>query len=171
MIRMTEEIWKSIPGYEAYEVSNLGHVLRVAGGRGTRPMKAINPTKDSGGRMVFNVRGNGKTRQMKLHRAVMLAFCGECPDGYEVAHKDGDTEHNALSNLIYATPTENNRHKALHGTQPMGTQVYNAKLTDSDVIEIREAWPAESYAKLGKRFGVHFMTIAQVVQRRTWKHL
>jgi hypothetical protein len=168
---MENEHWKLIPDFEAYAVSNLGNVRRVSAGKGTRPMRQLKPVADRGGRLVFNARKAGLTRQFKVHRAVLLAFKGRCPDGHEVAHLDGDQKNNNLKNLIYATPVENNRHKVLHGTQPFGSKVYNAKLTEGNVINIRSKSPQLSYAKIAAEFGVSLMTIANVITRKTWKHI
>lgn len=168
---MEHEIWKSLPGFEAYEVSDLGNVRRVAPGKGTRPMRKINPTVDRGGRLVFNARSKNQTRQFKVHKAVMLAFVGECPNGFEVAHLDGSQENNKLLNLKYATPKENNGHKVDHGTQKRGEEIYNAKLTEKQVLEIRSRYPGTSYAKLGKEYGVFFTTIVGIIKRKTWKHI
>jgi hypothetical protein len=49
--------------------------------------------------------------------------------------------------------------------------MWNAKLTEQDVISIRAKSPQISYAKLAAEYGVHLMTIAQVITRKTWKHL
>jgi hypothetical protein len=168
---MNTENWKPLPGFNAYEVSDLGNVRRVSSGKGTRAMRHLKPSVDHGGRMVFNARKDGKTQQWKVHRAVMLAFKGECPSGREVAHLDGNQKNNRLENLMYATPVENNRHKTGHGTQPTGIKMWNAKLTEQDVLEIRARSPQLSYSKLASEYGVHLMTIAQVITRKTWKHL
>jgi hypothetical protein len=168
---MSTEIWKTLPGFEDYEVSDMGNVRRVSSGKGTRAMRHLKPCKDRGGRMVFNARKDGKTQQWKVHRAVMLSFKGDCPAGKEVAHIDGNQQNNRLENLIYATPKENNSHKVGHGTQPVGSKMWNAKLTEQDVISIRAKSPQISYAKLAADYGVHLMTIAQVITRKTWKHL
>jgi hypothetical protein len=168
---MSTEIWKALPGFDDYEVSDTGNVRRVSSGKGTRAMRHLKPCKDRGGRMVFNARKNGKTQQWKVHRAVMLAFKGDCPAGKEVAHIDGNQQNNRLENLIYATSRENNSHKVGHGTQPVGCKMWNAKLTEQDVISIRAKSPQISYAKLAAEYGVHLMTIAQVITRKTWKHL
>jgi hypothetical protein len=168
---MTEEKWKPIPGFDKYDISNLGNVRRSSPGRGTRSMRPINPVPDRGGRLVFNARRDGLTRQFKVHRAVLLAFEGPCPDGMEVAHLDGNQLNNSLENLSYVTPKENNGHKVIHGTQPMGSKVYNAKLDEESVLEIRSKHPEMSYSKLAREYGVSVMTIAQVITRRTWKHV
>jgi hypothetical protein len=168
---MNTENWKTLPGFEDYEVSDIGDVRRVSSGRGTRAMRHLKPCKDRGGRMVFNTRKDGKTKQWKVHRAVMLAFNGECPAGKEVAHIDGNQQNNRLENLIYATPVENNSHKVGHGTQLFGSKMWNAKLTEQDVIDIRLRSPQISYAKIAKEYKVSLMAIANVVTRKTWKHV
>lgn len=168
---MKNETWKTLPGFEDYEVSDLGNVRRISAAKGTRAMRLLSPCADRCGRMVFNTRKDGKTKQWKVHRAVMLAFKGECTDGKEVAHLDGNQQNNKLENLMYATPVENNRHKVGHGTQPTGEKMWNAKLTEEQVIEIRSRSPQISYAKLAKEYGVSLVTIAQVITRKTWKHI
>ena len=168
---MSIENWKTLPGFEDYEVSDIGNVRRVSAAKGTRAMRHLKPCKDRGGRMVFNARKNGKTHQWKVHRAVMLAFKGDCPKGREVAHIDGNQQNNRLENLMYATPLENNRHKAIHGTQPVGSKMWNAKLTEQDVIDIRSKSPQISYAKIAKEYKVSLMAVANVITRKTWKHV
>lgn len=168
---MTEEIWKILPECDAYKISNLGRVMRVKAGKGTRAMKIIKPCSDKNGRMVFNVSCGAIRKQMKLHRAVMSAFVGPCPTGYEVAHRDGNQSNNVLCNLIYATPKENNSHKIEHGTKLVGSDVWCSKLTDVDVLNIRKEYPGASYAKLAKKYGVSVGSIVQVVKRISWKHI
>jgi len=168
---MTCEIWKRLPECDAYEVSSLGAVRRVKPGKGTRAMRPIKPSEDAGGRMVFNISVDGKTKQMKVHRAVASAFLGEQPDGCEVAHLDGNQRNNSISNLAYVTAVENNGHKVMHGTQPVGEKVWCAKLTADDAKAIRAQYPDLSYAKLAEKYNVSVGSIVQVVKRRSWKHI
>jgi hypothetical protein len=168
---MEKETWKKLPEFEDYEVSDLGNIRRITPSRGTRPMRIVRPCSDRTGRLVFNARKNGKTKQWKVHRAVMAAFCGNCPPEREVAHLDGNQKNNKLTNLIYATPKENNQHKVLHGTQPKGSKIWCAKLTENDVIKIRQMSPQISYSKIAKEFGVSPISISQIFRKKTWKHV
>ncbi|QOV97160.1 HNH endonuclease [Rhodococcus pyridinivorans] len=52
----------------------------------------------------------------KVHRLVLEAFTGPCPDGMVGCHNDGDTTNNRLDNLRWDTPGANNRDKRTHGT-------------------------------------------------------
>ena len=168
---MKKQIWKPLADCEAYEVSNFGAVRRVVGGKGTRAMRPIKPSVDAGGRMVFNISKDGTRRQIKLHKAVASTFLGPCPHGCEVAHLDGNQKNNALANLAYVTPKENNSHKVLHGTQPVGEKVWCAKLSEDKVRKIRAEYPSLSYAKLAKKYNVSIGSIVQVVKRISWKHI
>ena len=52
----------------------------------------------------------------EVHRLISLAFIGERPSGRECAHWDGDPANNFLSNLRYATKSENYQDSVRHGT-------------------------------------------------------
>lgn len=106
---MTEE-WRAT-GINGYEVSNHGRVRslprkRTRGG-------ILRPGISSGYQMLSL---GGRSRL--VHRLVLVAFRGPCPEGLECAHLDGNRFNNALANLVWVTKTENEAHKRLHGTNP-----------------------------------------------------
>jgi hypothetical protein len=61
--------------------------------------------------------------------------------------------------------------KGRHGVRdlPKGESHYNRKLTASDVLEIRGS--SLPLPVLGRKYGVHAVTIFDVRHRRTWKHV
>ena len=117
------EEWRPVPGYEGiYEVSDRGRVrsldrivettrfpMRVKG-------KILNPGQLVYGHMHVNLCCSGKTIPAYVHRLVMAAFVGPCPDGMEVCHNNGDPTDNRLTNLRYDTHRSNIMDKANHGT-------------------------------------------------------
>lgn len=122
---MPKEIWKSIPGYNGYEASNLGHVrslervliLRNRWGdlkprryRGRLLKQAIN----SFGYKCVKLGWHAEKEE--VHRLVLLAFRGARPPRHECAHWDGDPANNNLKNLRYATKSENYQDSVRHGT-------------------------------------------------------
>ncbi|MFI8590108.1 NUMOD4 motif-containing HNH endonuclease [Dietzia maris] len=125
------ERWKPIPGYEGhYEVSDAGQVRsldRVI----TRSNGAPYPTRGrvlspsdahpSGHLYVHLMAGGDCTRQ--VHRLVMAAFAGPCPEGMEVRHLNGDPTDNRLTNLAYGTRSENARDQVAHGVHNRASQV------------------------------------------------
>lgn len=112
-----EEEWRPIPGWEGlYEVSNLGRVKscprEVQGRPGRKPYKRPGqlrkPSVNSTGRLQVGLSAPGrKWFNMKVHRAVALAFLGPAPEGCEVCHNDGNPMNNRLDNLRWGTKKEN----------------------------------------------------------------
>jgi HNH endonuclease/NUMOD4 motif len=119
---MTE--WRDIPGYEGcYQVSDDGQVKslarRIKSAPGcTRPLpeRIMKQEVDRTGYARLQLRSDGSYAHHLVHRLVMLAFVGECPDGMEVCHNDGVKLNNNLSNLRYDTRSANQYDSIRHGT-------------------------------------------------------
>lgn len=109
------ETWLPVPGWEdLYEVSDLGQVRSLSrmvktrgGGQRISPGKVLTPgTYDDGHKHVtFTTPGIRRTYQ--VHKLVLLAFVGPCPEGLQVRHLNGIPDDNRLENLTYGTPAEN----------------------------------------------------------------
>lgn len=104
---MTEERWLPVVGYEgAYEVSNHGRarsldrVKKYKDGRQRFwPGKLLKLRPTPTGYLRFNTyRGD-----VYIHRAVLEAFVGPCPDGQEACHNDSNRSNNYVENLRWDT--------------------------------------------------------------------
>jgi hypothetical protein len=107
-----------------------------------------------------------------VHRLLLLAFVGPCPEGMECRHLDGDKRNCRLPNLCWGTKQENNGlDKRAHGTASVGERNGNVRLTEEKVRRIRALWRTGRFVprELGERFGVHKDTIRQIVKGKTWK--
>lgn len=114
------EIWLPIAGWDGlYEVSDLGRIRslrrldsvgRTVAGRIMRPSK-----HKKGYRFVCLGRDATKT-YLRVHRVVLTAFVGACPEGMEGCHNDGNLANNRLANLRWDTPSSNTKDKVTHGT-------------------------------------------------------
>ena len=165
------EIWKTVPGYgDKYKVSNLGRVVGPGGhNQGPRLLK---PQLNHKGYTKVCLTVNGKQVSRTVHRLVLLAFVGPCPEGYQCAHLDGNPENNKPENLRWVTPKENTSHKKIHGTELMGVRNLAHKLTEVEVKEIRERHAkGESYKSLGRAYGAADNTIRSACIRETWRHV
>ena len=88
----------------------------------------------------------------------------------QVNHIDGDKENNAVTNLEWSTGSDNERHAHRTGLKTgRGSANANAKLTALDVEEIRAS--QATVPELMARFGISRSTIANILSRRTWKHV
>lgn len=115
---------------------------------------------------------NGRNRPHRVHRLILEAFVGPCPLGMQCRHKDGDRTNNSLSNLAWGTPKENTTDKFRHGTMLMGMQVATSRLTDSDVLKIKELQSGGlGHRKIAKLYGVSRSAIQAVCTGKSWKHL
>ncbi len=54
-------------------------------------------------------------RTFRVHRLVLAAFVGPCPEGMEARHMDGYPSNNALANLVWGTPADNRADNRKHG--------------------------------------------------------
>lgn len=104
------EIWKTIPNYEGYMASNLGRIKSVnrlsSSGRKIKG-KILKTTTKQDGYVQVSLCKNGHDKHFFVHRLVMLAFVGECPEKMQVNHIDENKHNNCLSNLEYITPVDN----------------------------------------------------------------
>jgi hypothetical protein len=91
----------------------------------------------------------------------------------EAAHSCGRGRDGCVTrkHLRWATPLENHRDMALHGTLRRGEMQPHAKLCDADVIEIRNLWPRCRQSVLAKKFVVDQSTISLIVNRKLWTHV
>ena len=120
---VTPECWLPVPMWDGwYEVSDLGRVRSTPHDTdmGLRGGHILKPgTYRSGHKHVTftRVTDAGKDREtFQVHRLVMLAFVGPCPEGMQVRHLDGDPANNRLPNLAFGTPVENARDRdEIHG--------------------------------------------------------
>jgi hypothetical protein len=153
------------PGYDVWADGTV--VSRIH--RRARVLKPIAVGKYAG----FTLRDRlGAIRRIYHHRLVCEAFHGPCPDGQETRHRDGDRLNNSATNLEWGTRSENMRDKERHGTAPKGERHGCAKLTETDVREMRRLRAAgASLPDLMARFGVTRMTCWRAVSGRQWTHI
>lgn len=105
-----------------------------------------------------------------VHRLVCEAFRGAPPTAKHVAaHRDGNGMNNAVDNLRWATPLENEHDKSLHGTVARGERQGNSKLTTPEVVAIRR--DPRPYRQIARDYGVTPENIAVIVRRDGWKHV
>tara|TARA_R110000772_G_C13276686_1_gene436745 strand:+ start:733 stop:1254 length:522 start_codon:yes stop_codon:yes gene_type:complete len=168
------EYWKTIKGFSGYEASTLGR-LRSLNYKRTNKAKVLKPSISGGYLKTMIKADNGKYKSSYVHKFVCLAFLGDRPNKYEINHKDGVKTNNSTENLEYVTKSENIKHAYRLGllSSKVGSSNGMAKLTESDVLEIREhaANNGRYYGRgmLAERYKVSQCTIKEVVSKRRGK--
>lgn len=168
-----KEIWKDIEGYDGfYQVSNLGRVRswkNARWGRCDKPHSLTLSNHAKGYTMVTL----GQYEKKTVHRLVAEAFIPNPENKSQVNHINGNKADNRVKNLEWVTNQENRDHAVEHGLHLKGEDCPQAKLTETDVLDIRAAHNLGCFMQkeLAEVWGVHPMTIKDIVNNITWKHL
>ena len=171
-----EEIWRAVDGYNGlYEVSSFGRVRsldrRLTDGRNWKG-RPINPTSSTTGHMSVRLCNRDGHKWFGVHRLVLAAFKGPCPDGMEGAHTNGIPSDNRIENLRWDTRAGNHADKARHGTLLRGEKNHLAKLTRGDVLSIFEMRrKGKTQKEIAEEFRVTTANISSVLNGKTWKHV
>lgn len=173
-----DEVWRDVPGFPGYQVSNAGRVrsidrfVRTANGQNRayrgKIMRAAKATPS--GHLKLLLRRAGGGRAQFVHALVLLAFAGPRPDEQQVRHLNGIACDNRLCNLAYGTPRENAADKISHGTHLSRACHPSAKLTDLQVQAIRsQISEGCRQADLAIFYGVHRTNISAIAVKRSWR--
>ncbi len=103
-------MWKTIEGFPNYQVSDAGEIMSCKFGK-----KIILKPRIRSGYSCVVLCQNGERSDCDVHRLVLGAFIGECPEGSEANHLDGNKPNNRLDNLEWVTPSENMLHAYRNG--------------------------------------------------------
>ncbi len=157
---MTNEAWKIIADSN-YKVSSLGRIRNPRG-------KLIRPFRN-GRYLQVEIVVNEELKKFSVHRLVATAFLGAPFEGAQCAHGDNNGLNNAVENLRWATPKENEGDKIKHGTRYRGEGHHLAIFTEKDIAPIyNDPRPVRAIAR---SLGVSRCAITSIKRRITWKHV
>lgn len=171
------EIWLDVVGYEGrYKVSNLGRVRSVphlvpykAGTTKFVHGKMLRPGPSKTGHLTVSL---GRCNSVGVHRIVLEAFVGPCPDGMECCHGDGIAFNNVLPNLRWDTRSANLLDAVRHGAKKVGEEFSGSKLKNSDIPIIRHLLASRmTVREIAGVFGVTEGAINNIKYERCWKHI
>lgn len=131
------EQWRPVVDWENYyEVSNEGRVRRLADGRASKPKKN---TIGAQGYDVVSLSRDGKSYTYTVHRLVLSAFVGECPEGCEARHLNGNRGDARLTNLEWGTARENAADRIRHDSQQRLCTVFE------EIVSVEEVGKLPTY--------------------------
>ena len=111
-MKKSEEVWKTVPNYEDYKVSNLGNVMSFKNNNNGIMLKQSDNGK---GYFRVTIRNEFGVKTIKVHQLVAMAFLNHKPCGmkFVVNHINGDRGDNNINNLEVITNRENTNRKNL----------------------------------------------------------
>lgn len=122
------------------------------------------------GYKVVSFSRNNKTHTFYLHRLLLDAFVGPCPDGCEALHGNGERLDNRIENLRWGTRAENVADAIRHGTATIGSKNKQAKLRQSDIGWIHDMKTLGFFSReIAPHFQVSATTINRVASGKTYK--
>ena len=167
-MQIVQEVsYRDIANHQHYRVGNDGSVWSQKRGEWRR----LKSWKRKGYEWV----ALGRTKRT-VHRLVLEAFVGQCPDGMEACHENDVKDDNRLSNLRWDTHKNNIDDLRTSGRLGLrqggpakrGVESHAAKLTEDQVREIRSLRGVRSQVKLAKEFGVSQALIGKIHLRTCW---
>lgn len=174
---MQQEIWKDIQGYEGlYQVSNFGRVKslkrKVKSGENYVTVKEkIRKQGIRKGYYYLQLHKNDISKKHSIHRLVAQAFIHNPENKPQINHRDGNRFNNNIYNLEWCNLEENIKHENETGLRPKGEKNGNSKLTEKQVLEIRENKEKLNQKQLSEKYKVHRDTIGRITNKTIWKHI
>ena len=175
------EEWRSIEGFQAYEVSDRGNVRRISprpflGGRG-RPSKfcpggPLKPNRSGRYLHVVLLPGDGTRKTRSVHRLVAEAFISPRPPNSQVHHLNGDSVDNRAENLAFVSLDQHARAEAEERNNGPSHARPPRILTIDQAIAIRRLRASGlSYIQLATMFPVSRQQASRIARGAQWTWL
>lgn len=173
------EEWRDIVGYEnMYLVSNLSRVKSLqriiphkkSGFQIVRE-KILKPGDSGNGYLYVHLSNGLEKKNFKIYRLSAQAFIPNPENKPDINHKNGIKYDNRCLNLEWCTKKENSKHAYVIGLSipPRGSSSNLSKLTDKQVLEIRENKDNLFHKELSVKYGLSMTCISYVVNFKTYK--
>ena len=165
---MTKEVFKGIPGFEFYQISNFGRVKSLKFGK----ERILKPVIDSKGYNKVNLCKSGVRYAETIAVLVLTTFISNRPPKYDSSHLDGNCLNNKLSNLKWETRKQNLHRRVEHGTLNSGIKHGRSKLKNKDVFRIRQLLKENVVQRIiANKFNVHESIISDIKYNKLWAHI
>lgn len=158
--------WKPVVYRQGqYEVSRCGKLRTTKG-------KIVGQWLSNQGYAL--ARFSNPRQTVRVHRVVAEAFCENPKSLPYVNHIDCVRSNNSADNLEWCTQWQNLMHSQSLGRMQRdywkGKRSPNAKLTEQDIVKIREAYAQGgiSWESLGKRFSISKRSIGRIINGESY---
>ena len=180
-----KEVFKTIPSYPDYLVSNFGRVKTKA--RELRYTHAVTKKEHFRksverflkvhynkltGYKFYQLYKDKKMYNKSIHQLVADAFIEKIESFDHINHIDGNKHNNSVDNLEWCTNEYNHHHATITGLVAKGERVGTSKLNDNMVHAIKYfLHEGYSHVELAFAFNVSRPTISLIKENKIWKHI
>lgn len=156
-----------LPTFPAYYVGRNGTFYS------TLSKTILCPPPNSRGYCVLHLQKSGWTHTVSAHRIVCEFFHGPPPANRPFAcHRNDVGDDNRAVNLYWANQTQNLEDAARNSRMKYGSRHARAKLTETQVLEIRRRLTAgATQGQCAKMFGIHKGVVSRIHLRKAWRHI
>lgn len=111
--------------------------------------------------------------EQRVHRIMWILKFGSIPNGMLVCHKCDNPKCVNPNHLFLGTHYDNIKDKIDKNRQLRGGLHGRSKLTEKDVVEIRNQYIGGwgQITKLAKKYKVGYSTMYCIIHNKTWKHV
>ena len=145
---------------ENYTITKDGNIINNTNKRNLKPQP--------NGKGYLRVQIGGK--RYFVHRLVAEKYVPNIYNKPQVNHIDGNKLNNNYKNLEWVTNNENRNHALINNLHLSGENCSWSKLTESDVIYIRNNTQIKK-TELAHKFNVSRTTIRDIQNNKSWKQL
>lgn len=169
------EIWKKCSFNSDYEVSSLSKIRSkgryVNAKNNSKAFKSSTILKQNSSQdyLTVGLSSNGILKTYLVHILVATEFVENPYNLPCVNHEDGNKRNNLPLNLKWTTYSNNMLHAAENNLTQIGQRYYNSKLTNIQVLEIKEKYKTGNYthASLGKEYNVTKQNITMILNNKS----
>ena len=157
--------------FSNYAIDEYGRIYN------TDTKKQLAPTYNSNGYAIAKLCKKGKVYYFKVHRLVLINILGYDRPDLDCNHIDGNKKNNHISNLEWATRSENIKHAYAHGLNhpsPMrGSKNGNSKYDEETIRKvIKDIFiRGKTAIEASNKRGVSYSTVKAIKARRQWVEL
>lgn len=175
---MEQEIWKPIEGTTGYEINQFGHVrcwYHFCPHKGavllTSPRQCKTNVRTDGYLGIHIRVGRNKSKSLFVHIEVGKIFVPNPDNLEELNHEDGNKQNPYYKNLKWVTHSQNIKHAWDNGLikVPVGQRGFNAKLTDSQALEIYNS--KESKEAILNKYNIGSSTYHRIKNAKSFRHI
>jgi hypothetical protein len=164
-----------IPGFPNYAISRDGKVWSNPRQRSSKQGIWIKSRQTKCGYLHCGLYHNGHISWVLIHRLVLETYVGQCPEGMQTRHLNGNKQDNKLENLCWGSKKENMKDIVNHGTRVrhFGEKNGQARLTEQDVRMIIYMYRTGLFLmqEIATGYKVGLATVSNIVNKKSWKHL